>query len=78
MLFGNGREFMEAVAVTERDRAMARVCESCPVCSYARATQKGLLFGFVKKIEDRVCPFCMAYERVHGRKAHEPAPGETS
>jgi hypothetical protein len=26
----------------------------------------------VKKIEARLCPFCRAYERVYGRKAHEP------
>ncbi len=24
--------------------------------------------------ETRVCPFCRAYERVYGRKAHEPIP----
>ena len=79
MLFESGKEFMEAVAViTERDRAMAQVCANCPVCSYARATQKGLLFRFVQKVEDRACPFCKAYERVYGRKAHEPVPGQTS
>jgi hypothetical protein len=25
----------------------------------------------VKKIEATLCPFCRAYERVYGRKAHE-------
>jgi hypothetical protein len=25
----------------------------------------------VKKIEAKLCPFCRAYERVCGRKAHE-------
>jgi hypothetical protein len=28
----------------------------------------------VQTFETRLCPFCQAYERVHGRKAHEPAP----
>jgi hypothetical protein len=30
----------------------------------------------VKLIEGSVCPYCKAYERVHGRKAHEPIPDE--
>jgi hypothetical protein len=25
----------------------------------------------VKGIEQDICPFCRAYERVHGRKAHQ-------
>lgn len=65
---------MEAVQITERDRAMAQVCVNCPVCSYARLTQKGMIFWFVKKVEGGACPFCKAYERVYGRKAHEPVP----
>jgi hypothetical protein len=28
----------------------------------------------VQIVEVRLCPFCKAYERVHGRKAHEPTP----
>jgi hypothetical protein len=32
-----------------------------------------MLYSFVKTIEGRFCPFCMAYEKVYGRKAHEPA-----
>lgn len=53
------------------DRALARVCELCPVCLHARYHQKGMVFEFVKKVEGGVCPFCTAYERVHGKKAHE-------
>lgn len=53
------------------DRALAWVCVHCPVCTYARKTQRGALFAFVRGIESRICPFCMAYERVYGRKAHE-------
>lgn len=60
--------------ITERDRRMARVCEVCTVCEHARRRQAGLAFWFVRKIESRMCPFCMAYERVHGRKAHEQSP----
>lgn len=58
--------------VTERDRAMARLCLQCPVCSHARKKQRGLAFFFVKRIEGSICPNCRAYERVYGRKAHEP------
>lgn len=53
------------------DRAMAKVCEHCPVCLYARYHQKGVVFNFVRNIEGDICPFCKAYERVHGKKAHE-------
>ncbi len=53
------------------DRALARVCEMCPVCLHARYHQKGMVYEFVKRIEGDICPFCTAYERVHGKKAHE-------
>jgi hypothetical protein len=65
---------LETSTITDRDRAMAQVCMDCPVCSYARKNQKGVAFWFVKKIEGSACPFCKAYERVYGRKAHEPDP----
>ncbi len=54
------------------DRALAAVCETCPVCRRARKRQAGWSFRFVRRVETGVCPFCRAYERVHGRKAHEP------
>lgn len=54
-----------------RDRTLARLCELCPVCRRARARQKGIAFAIVKNVEVSICPFCQAYERVHGRKAHE-------
>jgi len=57
--------------VTEADRVMARLCELCPVCRHARHYQKGVAFAIVKNVEVAICPFCRAYERVHGRKAHE-------
>jgi hypothetical protein len=57
--------------VTKRDRALAAVCAACPVCRTARRRQRGAAFAFVRAIEGRVCPFCRAYERVFGRKAHE-------
>lgn len=53
------------------DRAMARMCELCPVCRHARDSQKGIAYSFVKHVEGGICPFCQAYERVHGRKAHQ-------
>jgi hypothetical protein len=30
-----------------------------------------LIHGFVRVMEGRFCPFCMAYERVYGKRAHE-------
>ena len=58
--------------ITERDRRMAQVCVNCPVCRRARDRQEGVAYWFVKNIENGVCPFCKAYERVYGKKAHEP------
>jgi len=59
--------------ITKKDKSMAHVCENCPVCRHARKKQKGFAFQFVKTIESGLCPFCQAYEKVHGRKAHEAA-----
>ena len=52
------------------DKILAKVCVSCPVCRRARQQQKGSAFQLVKQVETKVCPFCRAYERVYGRKAH--------
>lgn len=57
--------------ISEKDRAMAKVCFNCPLCKHARQKQDGAAYWFVKNIENRLCPFCQAYERVYGKKAHE-------
>jgi len=59
-------------------KAMAQCCVKCPVCAHARKTQKGLAYWYVKEIEGGIgiCPFCKAYEKVYGRKAHEPVPAQ--
>lgn len=64
---------MKPHRITPMDRALARVCANCPVCRHARRRQAGAAFWLVKTVEGSVCPFCRAYERVHGRKSHEPA-----
>jgi len=58
--------------ITDKDREMAKKCLTCPVCGKARTKQRGLAFWFVKTIEGKFCPMCQAYEKVYGRKAHEP------
>jgi uncharacterized protein CbrC (UPF0167 family) len=58
--------------ISEKDRKLAKFCVTCPVCKLARKKQKGAAFWFVSKIEGNLCPFCKAYERVYGRKAHQP------
>jgi hypothetical protein len=64
-----------AMGITEKDRWMAQRCVECPVCIKGRIKQKGFEFWFVKRVEGRLCPFCKAYEKVYGRKAHEaPSP----
>lgn len=62
---------MSAPDCTPLDRTLARMCELCPVCRRARARQRGVAYTIVKNVEVGICPFCQAYERVHGRKAHE-------
>ena len=58
--------------ITEADREAAAICLECPVCKSARKNQRGLAFLFVKYVEHGLCPQCKAYEKVYGRKAHEP------
>jgi hypothetical protein len=62
---------MRGAAVTAIDRRLAHLCELCPVCRRARRKQQGIAFAIVRNVEAAICPFCKAYERVHGRKAHE-------
>ena len=65
---------MSSQSSSKLDRALAAVCANCPACRHARKTQKGLVFALVKKVEDKICPFCKAYERVYGRKSYHPIP----
>jgi hypothetical protein len=55
---------------TRIDLMLAEVCRNCLVCRRARQQQRGLAFWLVRKVEVRLCPFCRAYERVYGRRAH--------
>jgi hypothetical protein len=71
---GRRKRNMSRSNFSERDRAMAKRCVECPVCNHARKRQKGLAFWFVKRIEGGLCPYCKAYERVYGRRAHERVP----
>lgn len=66
---------MSEVEVGAVDVALARVCVNCAICRRARRKQKGLAYELVRRVEERICPFCRAYERVYGRKAHEPVNG---
>lgn len=67
---------MNLTEITEQDRALAEKCVQCPVCNHARRKQRGIIFWFVKTLEGGICPACKAYEKVYGRKAHEPAQDE--
>lgn len=68
--------YIENPRVTEKDRQRAQKCLECPVCRRARRKQRGLAYWLVKKLEGRLCPNCRAYEKVYGRKAHEPPSSE--
>jgi len=65
---------MQNDTITDEDRRKAKQCLECFLCKRAREKQKGLAFWFVKKVEPGFCPACKAYEKVYGRKAHEPIP----
>lgn len=60
--------------ITPQDIEMAQKCVECKLCDKARINQKGLAYWFVKHIEGGLCPYCKAYEKVYGKKAHEPNP----
>jgi transposase-like protein len=64
--------------ITDRDRELAWGCVQCPLCKRARERQRGIAYWFVKHLENDYCPNCKAYERVYGRKAHEPEPPEVA
>ena len=55
-------------------KALAKVCAGCPVCRHARRRQRGIVCWLVSRVGARLCPFCRAYERVHGRKADGSCP----
>ena len=59
--------------ITDRTRALAERSANCVVCQRARRQQAGFAFWVVRTFEG-LCPFCRAYEQVHGRKSHEPVP----
>jgi uncharacterized protein CbrC (UPF0167 family) len=63
--------FMEKRQPGSLTRIMAKVCVQCKVCRSARKNQKGFAYTFVKNIEGGLCPFCIAYGKVYGKKAHE-------
>jgi len=63
---------MPDITITDEDRKKAQMCVNCTVCRRARKDQRGFFYWFVKKLEGSVCPACKAYEKVYGRKAHEP------
>jgi hypothetical protein len=62
---------MSEITITEKDKKMAEQCKQCPVCNRARNKQRGLAYVFVRFIEGGICPYCQAYEKVYGKKAHE-------
>jgi len=65
---------MNNETITDKDREKAPKCLECTLCKHAREKQRGIAFWFVKVIEDGLCPYCKAYGKVYGRKAHEPIP----
>ena len=68
---------MAKTEITDRNRELAKKCIECVVCSRARRKgRRSIAYWFVRLVEGGVCPYCRAYEKVYGRKAHEPLPGD--
>lgn len=64
--------------ITERDRELAQKCVECGICASAREKQRGFAYWIVRLVEGGICPACRAYEKIYGRKAHEPEPDKTN
>ena len=64
----------EGANASRLTRWLAAFCDNCTLCRLAREKQRGLAYWLVRRVERYFCPFCRAYERVHGRKAFEPDP----
>ncbi len=62
---------MQNQPVSRWTRVLAARSANCAVCKSARRRQAGFAFWLVKTFEG-LCPFCRAYEKVHGRKSHAP------
>jgi hypothetical protein len=43
---------------------LARFCMVCPICKNARKHPHGICNWFKKKVENRICPFCRAYNKL--------------
>ena len=59
-------------ATTDKLKSRAQGCLDCPICSHARAKQKGIAYLLVKHIDRKVCPNCKGFEKVTGQLAFEP------
>jgi hypothetical protein len=57
---------------TRLDRALAKVCQHCPLCRRARKEQAGAAWWIVSRVERRLCPFCRAYKRVYVNRRGQP------
>jgi hypothetical protein len=70
---------MSTTEITDKDREMAAFCkDTCPICRHGRKRGTGVAYWFVKNVEESVCPYCQAYEKVYGVPAHEKTPGEAA
>ena len=59
-------------AFNDEDKRMAQKCVECPLCNYARRKQRGLVFRILLGLENRLCPYGVAYTKVFNRKPHDP------
>jgi hypothetical protein len=58
-------------------RLMAKRCDVCPPCRYARANPD-TLFGKAMSLHGRFCPFWRAWQQVYGQPAVKDSPSASS
>ncbi len=71
------KQLFEALAWVKQpggpvSKLMAKRCDLCPACRYARANPESL-FGQLVQVHGRFCPFWQAWQREHGAGANERA-----
>lgn len=49
---------------------MAKRCDNCPLCNYARK-KPDTLFAKIMKLHGKFCPFWKAWEKNYGKEAEE-------
>jgi hypothetical protein len=62
---------MNRKSASPTDKILAKASDYCVVCKYVRKNPETIAAQLARPIEAH-CPFCNAFERVHGHRPHAP------